>query len=158
MEKLIIDQNLLNNLFEQTKASERMRQNYDLRTNADDGSQRMLNAMLPGTVVPIHRHPISSENVICLCGRFDEVLYDDESNEIARYRICPSEGNFGCQVPAGVWHTVEVIEPTVIYEAKYGKFGQDGSETYDEFKSKQAQDPSQASFSNSLGDLHRNIE
>ena len=70
----------------------------------------------------------------------------------------PSIGNFGCVVPAGAWHTVEVLEPSVIFEAKDGKYGEDGSETLDEYQTKVAQDPSQASFSNSLGDLKKNIE
>lgn len=138
MEKLMIDQNLLDNLFEQAKASERLRQNYDLRTSAEDNSQRMLNALMPGTEVPIHRHPQSNENVLLLCGKLVEVLYDDNGNEIARYHLDPSVGNFGCVVPTGVWHTVEVYEPSVIYEAKNGKYGEDGSETFDEFKAKQA--------------------
>lgn len=61
-------------------------------------------------------------------------------------------------VPAGAWHTVDVLEPSVIYEAKDGKYGEDGSETLDEYQAKVAQDSSQASFSNSLGDLKKNIE
>ena len=118
----------------------------------------MLNALLPGTEVPIHRHPISNENVLLLCGKLVEVLFDEDGNETERIMLDPSVGNFGCVVPAGAWHTVEVLEPSVIYEAKDGRYGQDGSETFDEYKAKIAQDPSQASFSNSLGDLKKNIE
>ena len=94
----------------------------------------MLNALLPGTIVPIHRHPMSNENVICLCGKLVEVLYDGDMNETARYMLDPSVGNFGCVVPAGVWHTVEVLEPSVIYEAKDGAYSSDGSESYDPMK------------------------
>ena len=126
----MIDQNLLQKLFEQAKASDRRRQNYDLRTNAQDGSQRMLNALLPGTEVPVHRHPKSNENVILLVGILDEVLFDENGNETERIHLDPSIGNYGCVVPANVWHTVEVIEPSVIYEAKDGKFGEDGSESW----------------------------
>ncbi len=126
----MIDQNLLQKLFEQAKASDRRRQNYDLRTNAQDGSQRMLNALLPGTEVPVHRHPKSNENVILLVGRLDEVFFDENGNETERIHLDPSIGNYGCVVPANVWHTVEVIEPSVIYEAKDGKFGEDGSESW----------------------------
>jgi len=126
----MIDQNLLQKLFEQAKASDRKRQNYDLRTNAQDGSQRMLNALLPGTEVPVHRHPNSNENVILLVGRLDEVLFDEDGNETERIHLDPSIGNYGCVVPANVWHTIEVIEPSVIYEAKDGKFGEDGSENW----------------------------
>lgn len=153
-----IDKELINNLFDKAVVSERKRINYDLRTSSNDGSQRMLNALLPGTDVPIHRHPYSNENVLLLCGKLVEVLYDDNGNETARYHLDPTVGNFGCVVPAGAWHTVEVLDPSVIYEAKDGKYGEDGSETFDEYKAKIAQDPSQASFSNSLGDLKKNIE
>ena len=130
-------------------ASERKRMNFDLRTSANDKSQRMLNALIPGTEVPIHRHPMSNETVICLKGKLVEVLYEEgvisddfpmgmdaqdrpsgiRYKELARYMLDPSIGNFGCVVPAGVWHTVEVLEPSVIFEAKDGEYGKDGSET-----------------------------
>lgn len=153
-----IDKTLISELFDKAIVSERKRMNYDLRTSSNDGSQRMLNALLPGSDVPIHRHPNSNENVILLCGKLVEVLYDDNCNETARYHLDPSVGNFGCVVPAGAWHTVEVLEPSVIYETKDGKYGEDGSESLDEFKAKITRDPSQTSFSNSLGDLKKNIE
>ena len=150
-----IDKKLINDLFDKAVISERKRMNYDLRTSPNDGSQRMLNALLPGSIVPIHRHPNSNENVLLLCGKLVEVIYDAEGNETERIHLDPSVGNFGCVVPAGAWHSVEVLEPSVIYEAKDGKYGEDGSETLDEYKAKVAQDPSQSSFSNSIGDLKR---
>lgn len=153
-----IDKELIDALFAKADASDRRRMNYDLRTSSNDGSQRMLNALLPGSIVPIHRHPLSNENVILLCGKLVEVLYDEEGNETERIQLDPSVGNFGCVVPASAWHTVEVLEPSVIYEAKDGKYGADGSETFDEYNAKTAQNPSQTSFSNSLGDLKKNIE
>ena len=155
-----INKDLLDNLFEQAKENPRLRQNLDLRTSADDNSQRMLNALLPGTVVPIHRHPQSTENVFLLCGKIVEVICDENGNEIERIHLDPSVGNYGCVVPQGAWHTVEILEPSVIYEAKDGKYGEDGSETFDAFKAKEAENNEQASatFSNSLGDLKKNIE
>ena len=153
-----INKSLLNDLFAKAKDSARMRMNYDLRTSASDNSQRMLNALLPGTTVPIHRHPLSNENVILLCGKLVEVIYDTEGNETERIHLDPSVGNFGCVVPVGAWHTVEVLEPSVIYEAKDGKYGEDGSETFDEYKAKVAQDLFLSSFSNNLGDLKKNIK
>ena len=153
-----IDKKLINELFDKAVVSDRKRKNYDLRTSSNDGSQRMLNALLPGSIVPIHRHPNSNENVILLCGKLVEVIYDAEGNEIERIHLDPSVGNFGCVVPAGSWHTVEVLEPSVIYEAKDGKYGEDGSETFDEYKAKVAQDLFLSSFSNNLGDLKKNIE
>lgn len=153
-----IDKKLINDLFDKAVVSDRKRMNYDLRTSANDGSQRMLNALLPGSIVPIHRHPHSNENVLLLCGKLVEVIYDAEGNETGRIHLDPSVGNFGCVVPAGSWHTVEVLEPSVIYEAKDGKYGEDGSETLEEYNAKLSQDPPQASISNSLGDLKKNIE
>ena len=153
-----IDEKLINDLFDKAVASDRKRMNYDLRTSSNDGSQRMLNALLPGSIVPIHRHPNSNENVILLCGKLVEVIYDAEGNETERIHLNPTTGNFGCVVPAGAWHSVEVLEPSVIYEAKDGKYGEDGSETFDEYKAKVAQDLFLSSFSNNLGDLKKNIE
>ncbi len=150
---MTIDQELLDKLFADAKDNPRLRTNLDMRTSSEDGSQRMLNAMLPGTEVSIHRHPMSNENVILIAGRMDEILYEEVHDsgfmvqdslmmdaqdvmrkvalrEVERIHLCPTEGKFGCQVPKGVWHTVEVIEPSVIYEGKDGKYGEDGSETW----------------------------
>ena len=134
-------------LFQQAEGNERLRQNFDLRTSSADTSQRMLNALLPGTVVPIHRHEDTTETVVCLCGKMDEVIYEEvvtygegapdampmgmdaqdvtrkvEYREVQRIRLCPAEGKYGCQVPKGAWHTVEVIEPSVIFEAQDGAY------------------------------------
>lgn len=125
-----INQELIEALFAKAEESERRRMNYDLRTNSEDGGQRMLNALLPGTEVPIHRHPMSNENVLVLKGHLDEIIYNENGVEVERIHLCPSEGNFGCVVPQGAWHTIEVFEPSVIYEAKDGKYGEDGSETF----------------------------
>ena len=155
-----INKDLLAKLFEQAVVNPRLRQNLDLRTSTNDNSQRMLNALLPGTVVPIHRHPQSTENVFLLCGKIVEVICDENVNEIERIHLDPTVGNYGCVVPQGAWHTVEVLEPSVIYEAKDGKYGEDGSETFDAFKAKEAENKNKvsATFSNSLGDLKKNIE
>ena len=156
-----INKELLDNLFEQAKENPRLRQNLDLRTSSADTSQRMLNALLPGTVVPIHRHPMSTENVLLLCGKLVEVLYDADGNETERILLDPSVGCYGCVVPQGVWHSVEVLEPSVIYEAKDGKYGEDGSETFDAFKEKVEKEKAldvSSNFSNCLGDLKKNIE
>ena len=171
-----INKYLLDELLAKAVTSERKRINYDLRTSPDDGGQRMLNALMPGTVVPIHRHPMSNETVICLSGKLVEIIYEEDIakdfpmgmdaqdvpsgkrfKESARYMLDPSVGNFGCVVPAGAWHTVEVLEPSVIFEAKDGKYGEDGSETLADCEGP-AKTPSPSSFSNSLGDLKKNIE
>ena len=153
-----INKDFLGKLFEQAVENPRLRQNFDLRTSSADNSQRMLNALLPGTVVPVHRHPHSNENVILLCGKLVEVFCDDDGNETERIHLDPVVGNYGCVVPPGVWHMVEVLEPSVIYEAKDGRYGEDGSETLDDFKAKKAENKVASTFSNSLGDLRKNIE
>ena len=154
------DKDFLGKLFEQATMNPKLRQCFDLRTSEADTSQRMLIALLPGTVVPIHRHPQSTENVLLLCGKIVEVICDENGNEIERIHLDPTVGNYGCVVPQGAWHTVEVLEPSVIYEAKDGKYGEDGSETFDVCKAKEAEDKElcSATFSNSLGDLKKDIE
>ena len=153
-----INTEFLGKLFEQAVENPRLRQSYDLRTTSDDNSQRILNTLLPGTVVPIHRHPNSNENVLLLCGKLVEVIYDENGKEKERIHLDPTIGNYGGVMPPGVWHTVEVLEPSVIYEAKDGKYGEDGSETLDAFKAKVAEDKTASTFSNSFGDLRKNIE
>ena len=121
-----IDKELLERLFEQAKESPRLRMNYDLRTSSADTSQRMLNALLPGTEVPIHRHETTSETVVCLCGRLEEMIYeempDGSFQEVSRHLLCPAEGMYGIQIPVGAWHTICVLEPSVIFEAKDGAY------------------------------------
>ncbi len=157
---MTINKGLLDKLFEQAAVNPRLRQNMDLRTSINDNSQRMLNALLPGTIVSIHRHPQSTENVFLLRGKVVEVIYDEYGNEKERILLDPAIGNYGCVVPQGAWHTVEVLEPSVIYETKDGRYGEDGSETYEAFMAMEAGKKEQASpaFSNSLGDLKKNIE
>ena len=123
---LEIDKLLIERLFEQAKESPRLRMNYDLRTSSADTSQRMLNALLPGTEVAIHRHEETAETVVCLCGRLEEMIYeempDGSFKEVSRHLLCPSEGLYGIQIPAGAWHTICVLEPSVIFEAKDGAY------------------------------------
>lgn len=152
---MVFDKDFLGKLFEQAVENPRLRLNFDLRTSDADTSQRMLNALLPGTQVPIHRHPNSTENVILLCGKLIEVVCDEDGNELERIHLDPSVGNYGCVIPQGAWHTVEVLEPSVIYEAKDGKYDEDGSEALDAYTAKNGQTIS--TFSNSLGDLKKNI-
>ena len=123
---LEIDKLLIERLFEQAKESPRLRMNYDLRTSSADTSQRMLNALLPGTEVAIHRHEETAESVVCLCGRLEELIYEEMPDgtfqELSRHLLCPAEGKYGIQIPAGAWHTIRVQEPSVIFEAKDGAY------------------------------------
>ena len=143
MEIQLLDKDLLSALHERAVDSPRLRMNFDLRTTAEDGSQRMLNALEPGTHVAIHRHLKTAETVICLEECLDWVFYEELPNmdaggpvhdgevaadescfvETARYRVCPREGQYGIQVPLGAWHSVVVHEPSTILEAKDGAYG-----------------------------------
>ena len=123
-----IDIDFIKELWTAAAASPRLRMNYDMRNSSADTSQRMLNALLPGTPVPIHRHESTEESVICLCGKLEEIFYEECATceggfkEIARYTLSPKEGKFGIQVPAGMWHSINVIEPSAIFEAKDGAY------------------------------------
>jgi cupin fold WbuC family metalloprotein len=127
MEIQLINQELLSELHEKARENERLRMNHDLRTTPADNSQRMLNALEVGTKVPIHRHKETAETVICLEGNLDWVFYEEKADcsfvEIDRCHICPREGSYGIQVPQGAWHSVEVYEPSTIFEAKDGAYG-----------------------------------
>ena len=119
-----ITQAILDNLTEQAKASPRLRMNLDLRNSAEDQSQRMLNAIEPGSPLPIHRHQNTSETVVCLRGRLVEEFYDDlERTCTERIELSPNGPVVALNIPAGQWHTVQALESgTVILEMKNGKY------------------------------------
>ena len=117
-----IDEALLDDLLAKAKESPRLRMSYDLRTTPEDQSQRILNALIPGTILPIHRHQASAETVILLKGKMDEVLYNEKKEEIGRISLNQATGCYGAQIPQGAWHTVEVHEPSVIVEVKDGAY------------------------------------
>ena len=119
-----ITQAILDNLTEQAKASPRLRMNLDLRNSAEDQSQRMLNAIEPGSPLPIHRHQKSSETVVCLRGRLVEEYYDElERICTERIELSPNGHVVALNIPAGQWHTVQALESgTVILEMKNGKY------------------------------------
>lgn len=136
-----IDKQLLDNLLAEAAESPRLRQNYDLRTSSDDSSQRMLNALLPGTVLPIHRHTKTTETLVLLRGRMEEIFYEEGTvsewdgdflcKDLCRRRVLRETSRVlleaggevqGLSIPVGQWHTVNVLEPTVILECKDGKY------------------------------------
>ena len=118
-----IDKKVLDELTAKAKASERLRMNYDLRTSSGDTSQRMLNALEPGTVVPVHRHRSTAETVIIVRGKVKEILFN-EAGEVVEEILMEVGGDCPVlQIPAGQWHTIEALEEgTVIFEAKDGAF------------------------------------
>lgn len=119
-----ISQQLLDNLTEKAKTSPRLRMNLDLRNSSDDKSQRMLNAIEPSSVVPIHRHQTSSETVVCLRGRVVEEFYDDlERICTDRIELSPNGPVVALNIPIGQWHTIKALESgTVILEMKDGEY------------------------------------
>ena len=129
-----ITQAILDNLTEQAKASPRLRMNMDLRNSAEDQSQRMLNAIEPGSVVPIHRHQKSSETVVCLRGRLVEEFYDElERICTEAIELTPNGQTVALNIPAGQWHTVRALESgTVIIEMKDGAY--EPTQDYDVLK------------------------
>lgn len=116
-----INKSLLDNLLEQAAASPRLRMNYDLRTSPEDSSQRMLNALLPGTVLPIHRHTKTTEVLVLLRGRMEEIFYE-EGRETGRVLLEAGGDVPGLSIPVGQWHGINVLEPTVILECKDGRY------------------------------------
>ena len=120
---MIIDQKLLDTLSAQAKANPRLRQSLDLRTTPDDKSQRMLNALEPGTIMPIHRHRNSSETMVIVRGALKEYLYDDEGQLTTEIIMRPNSENSIIQIEKGQWHSLECLEPnTIIFEAKDGTY------------------------------------
>lgn len=119
-----ITQALLDKLTAEAKASPRLRMNYDLRNSEADQSQRMLNAIEPGSKIPIHRHRDSSETVVCLRGGIVEEFYDDLERICTEAIELTHNGSvLALNIPAGQWHTVRVLESgTVILEMKNGAF------------------------------------
>ena len=120
---MIIDNQLLDTLSSQAKASPRLRQAYDLRNTPEDNSQRMLNALEPGTVMPIHRHRKSSETVVIVRGSLIERFYDEEGNITEEVLMAAGGENPVVQVEKGRWHSLECLEPnTVLFESKDGAY------------------------------------
>lgn len=118
---MVIDKKILDGLSAEAKASERLRCNLDLRDSADDQSQRMLNALEPGMVMPIHRHKGSSETCVCIRGHFEEYFYDSEGRLTDTIDMVP--GGVVLNIEKGQWHSLKCLESgTVLFEAKDGAY------------------------------------
>lgn len=120
---MIIDKQILEELTAKAKASPRLRMNLDLRNSDADQSQRMLNAIEPGSPLPIHRHTKSSETVVCLRGHLREIFYNDRGEVTEVIDLAPDSDCVAVNIPIGQWHSVEVLESgTVILECKDGPY------------------------------------
>ena len=118
-----ITRELLDDLSAKAMASPRLRMNMDLRNSPEDQSQRMLNAIEPGSEVPIHRHRLSSETVVCLRGRLVEDYFDEAGSVVDSIELAPGGSVVALNIPAGQWHTVRsLVSGTVIMEVKDGPY------------------------------------
>ena len=118
-----ITKELLDDLSNKACESPRLRTNLDLRNNEEDTSQRMLNALQMGTIVPIHRHRQSSETLIVIRGAIKETYFDEEGNVTETIVVSANGPIYGINIPKGQWHTLEALEPdTIIIETKNGKY------------------------------------
>lgn len=118
-----IDNQLLDTLSAQAKANPRLRQSYDLRTTPEDQSQRILNAVEPGTILPIHRHRGSTETIVVLRGKVVQHYYNDAGKKTSSFELAPNSAQVGMSVPVGQWHALESLEEgSVIFECKDGAY------------------------------------
>lgn len=119
---MILDDQLLDKVTAEAQASPRLRMNFNLHDSLDAKAQRLINVLLPGTILPIHRHRHTAETYVLLRGKMFVVFYDEMGAQVERFLLDPTVGNYGVQIPQGQWHTVEIIEPSAILEVKDGPY------------------------------------
>ena len=120
---MIIDKELLDKVSEQAKVSPRLRMNYNFHQSLDEKCHRFLNAVEPGTEVPIHKHPTKDETFVILRGKVRVTTHNDDGSIIEDVVLCAEEGRYGVNIPKGVWHKLECLEDnSVIFECKEGPF------------------------------------
>ena len=119
---MTIDNALLDKITAEAEASPRLRMNFNLHESLESKAQRLINVLLPGTILPVHRHRHTDETYVLLRGKMAVIFYDNSKKQIARFLLDPAAGNYGVQIPKGRWHTIEVIEPSAIIEVKDGPY------------------------------------
>lgn len=120
---MLINQKLLDDLSVQARESERLRMNFNLHNALDAPAQRLLNALEPGTLLPIHRHMHTAETYLLLRGKIRVMFYNASAYETESFLLDPLSGHYGIHIPAGQWHTLEVLEPgSIIFEVKDGPY------------------------------------
>ena len=118
-----INKELLDSVSEKAKVSPRLRMNYNFHKSLDEKCHRFLNAVEPGTIVPIHKHPTKDETFVILRGKVKVTTHSDDGAVIDSVLLCPDKGQYGVNIPKGVWHTLESLEAgSVIFECKEGPF------------------------------------
>ena len=123
-----IDDDLLNKVLADAADSPRLRMNFNIHKELTDPIQRLLNGLLPGTVLPVHRHPHTDETYVVLKGRMKVRFYSDGGEVVEEFLLDPSCGEYGVNIPKGTFHGLEVLEPTVILEVKEGPYAPMGEE------------------------------
>lgn len=118
----LIDENLLNGLAEEAKKSPRLRKNYNFHQSLDDKCHRFLNALEPGTQIPVHHHPDKAETFVVLRGKVKVSTYNDDGEVQETYILSHEDGHYGVDIPENVWHGLECLEPSVLLECKAGPF------------------------------------
>lgn len=120
---ILIDDDFLDKLSKEAKVSPRLRMNYNFHETLDAKAQKLLNAIEPGSVVPPHRHNHTAETYIVLRGSLKVNFYKSDGSLESTHLLDPCEGKYGIEIPAGVYHNLEVIDRnTVIFEAKEGPY------------------------------------
>ncbi len=120
---MIIDKTLLDRVSEQAKSSPRLRMNYNFHQSLEDKCHRMLNAVEPGTEVPVHRHPTKDESFVVLRGKVKVSTYNDDGSVKESFILSAEDGRYGVDIPKNVWHNLESLESgSVILEFKEGPF------------------------------------
>lgn len=119
---MIINDELLDEVTTKAEECPRLRMNFNLHDSLDAKAQRLINVLLPGTALPIHRHKHTAETYVLLRGKMFVVFYDDLGAQTERFLLDPTIGNYGVQIPAGQWHGIEVIAPSAIFEVKDGPY------------------------------------
>ena len=118
----IIDDQLVNDLAEEAKKSPRLRKNYNFHKSLEDKCHRFLNALEPGTQVPVHHHPTKDETFVILKGKVKVLIYNDQGEVVESCVLSHEEGRYGVDIPKNVWHSLECSEPCVLLECKEGPF------------------------------------
>ncbi len=126
---IVIDKLLLDEVTEQAKESPRLRKNFNFHHSIDEKCHRFLNAVEPGTVVDIHRHPAKDETFVLLRGRVRVNTFNDKGDVVDSLELSPDDGRYGINIPKGVWHNLEVFEEnSVFFECKEGPYSPEDQE------------------------------
>ena len=118
----IIDNQLIGGVAEEARKSPRLRKNYNFHQSLEDKCHRFINALEPGTQIPVHHHPTKDETFVILRGRVRVTTYNDEGEVLESCIVCQQDGVYGVDIPKNVWHGVECLEPSVLLECKEGPF------------------------------------